>query len=175
MPQASNRLLCPQQLLQEFDPSMKPSTIGTESVTLYFSQGEVECPYDSSNLPIIQLSSKEEFDSSVKALNSCLLQKNNHNLKAAHKELLRWHWKFGHLNLPKVQAILRSGVCGNTPLIKAAAHLNLQTDKPSADHASMVKPEGAAQRLPRPLLPMPPTQQLPHQFPNLRRCCPRTK
>jgi hypothetical protein len=130
VPKARCRLLCPQQLLQEWDSTMREPSIGIREVTLHFPQGDALCPYNEANLPCIQLNAKEDFDESLHALNSCLTQENNHNLKAAHKELLKWHWKFGHLNLPRVQAILKSGVCGSSPLIKATAHLNLQTDRP---------------------------------------------
>ena len=130
VPAASQRLLCPQQLHQEWCPSMRKSELDGDSIELHFPQGDVPCPFNESNLPELKLCSPKEFKSSIEALNSCLLKEHNHNLKPAQKELLRWHWKFGHLNLAQTQQILRSGVCGHSPLTKAAASLNLSQLRP---------------------------------------------
>ena len=130
VPKASQRLLCPQQLFQEWDPTMKKSELDGDSIVIHFHQGDVPCSCNESNLPELKLCSPKEFTSSLEALNSCLLKEHNHNLKPAQKELLRWHWKFGHLNLAQTQQILRSGVCGSSPLIKAAASLNLADSRP---------------------------------------------
>ena len=82
------------------------------------------------NLPIIQLCTPDELDCNFKALNACLLQEANNNLKATQKELLRWHWKFGHLNLARTQAILKSGACSSNSMLKAVANLYLKDLRP---------------------------------------------
>ena len=97
---------------------------------LNFPSGSVECPFNQSNLSVIQLCTPNELDCNFKALNACLFQEAKHNLKATQKELLRWHWKFGHLNLAKTQAILKSSVCGSNPMLKAAANLDLKDLQP---------------------------------------------
>ena len=43
----------------------------------------------------------------------------NHNISEAGKELLRWHQKLGHLDLRRIQFILKSGVLANTAAKKA--------------------------------------------------------
>ena len=103
VPTASHRLLCPQQLFQEWNPNMRKSELDGDSVVIHFPEGDVECSFNKSNLPELKLCSPKEFKSSIEALNSCLLKEENHNLKPAQKELLRWHWKFGHLNLAQTQ------------------------------------------------------------------------
>jgi len=111
-------------------PGLPSPTIGEEAVTLYFPEGALDCPYNESNLPVMTLCSPTELKADVHALNVCLIQENNHNLKASQKELLKWHWKFGHLDLASTQQILRSGACGTNPLIKAAGSLSLSELRP---------------------------------------------
>ena len=88
--------------------------------------GSLECLFNQSNLLVIQLCTPDELDCDFKALNVGLLHEANNNLKAAQKELLCWHWKFGHLKLARTQAILKSGARGSNPMLKAAANLNLK-------------------------------------------------
>jgi hypothetical protein len=38
----------------------------------------------------------------------------NHNLTEAEKELLRWHYRFGHIGFKKIQFLLRTGVLTQT-------------------------------------------------------------
>lgn len=42
------------------------------------------------------------------------IDKNNVNLTSSEKELLRWHYRLGHLSFAKVQALLRSGVLSSS-------------------------------------------------------------
>ena len=120
IPTSTQRLLSPQQMLQELYPNAPMSQIGPSHLILHLAEGSVKCPYNNSNLPVLKLCCPPQTES-LEALHACLLDENNHNIKAAQKELIRWHWKFGHFNLKGVQRILRSGVLGNNPLIKAAA------------------------------------------------------
>ena len=53
------------------------------------------------------------------------MMENNQNLTAAQKELLRWHWKLGHIDFRRVQRLLKTGALGSSPLIKAAANVDL--------------------------------------------------
>ena len=92
--------------------------------------GSLECPFNQSNLPVIQLCTSDELDCDSNFLNACLLQEANHNLKATQKELLHWHWKFGLFNLARTQVILKPGVCGYSFMLKAAANLDLKDLQP---------------------------------------------
>jgi GAG-pre-integrase domain len=53
--------------------------------------------------------------------NLSVLDISNQNLSAAQKELLRWHFRLGHLNYASVQLVLKSGSLGDSPLQKSAA------------------------------------------------------
>jgi hypothetical protein len=130
VPAAQHRLLCPQQVIQELFPQMKAHEVDGNKFVFHFPEGDKECPYNGSNLPELDLCSPKELETELQSLSSCLIKENNHNLKAAQKELLKWHWKFGHINLKKTQALLKSGVCGTSPLIKAAANLSLEDSRP---------------------------------------------
>ena len=66
-------------------------------------------------------------------MSQCLSVVTNHNLKATQKELLHLHWKFGHLNLARTQAILKSGICGSNLMLNAAANLDLKDLQPLCD------------------------------------------
>ena len=118
VPAAEQQLLCPQQILQELFPSIKEHAIWNIHVLLNFPCGSLECPFNQSNLPVIQLCTPDELDCNFKTLNTCLLQEANCNLTATQKELLCRHWK-GLLNLARTQVVLKSGVCSSTPLLKA--------------------------------------------------------
>ena len=85
VPAVEQRLLCPQQILQELFPSIKEHSIRDNHVLLNFPCGSLECPFNQSNLPVIQLCTPDELDCNFKALNACLLQETNHNLKATQK------------------------------------------------------------------------------------------
>lgn len=43
----------------------------------------------------------------------------NHNLSEAHKELLRWHQRLGHLAFKKIQHLMRTGVLSNTAAMRS--------------------------------------------------------
>jgi hypothetical protein len=42
----------------------------------------------------------------------------NNNLSEAHKELLRWHFRLGHLGFAKIQFLMRSGVLATTQTMR---------------------------------------------------------
>jgi hypothetical protein len=111
--------LCPQQLQQDFNLKQH-ATIGNESLVIYFNEGECACPYNSANLPVITLSSPNATKDQLVALNACVTKEMNQNLSPPQKELLKWHYKLGHLGLQRVQALIRSGALGSHPLLRAA-------------------------------------------------------
>ena len=126
VPDAGSRLLCPQQLKKEWLPSgFQAPKIGDEGVELFFPQGTVVCPYNESNLPILVLSSPKDCQGQLQALHASLTMETNQNLTAAQKELLRWHWKLGHMDLRRIQRLLKTGALGDGPLVKAASKVDL--------------------------------------------------
>ena len=129
VPDAKKRLLCPQQLVKEVFPGCLDAEIGVCSVILHLPTGNVTCPYNASNVPEISIVSPKEITGDLMAYLNCLTLEGNQNLSSSQKELLRWHVKFGHCDLKRVQRILKTGAFGDSPLVKAAANLDLNKDK----------------------------------------------
>jgi hypothetical protein len=125
VPQATCRLLCPQQLKKELLPKKLVCSIEDDGVRLEFEEGVVYCPYNESNLPELILSTPREAKENLSALNACVMMENNQNLTVAQKELLKCHCRLGHLSLKRVQLLMKSGALGYNPRIKAAANLDL--------------------------------------------------
>ena len=125
VPSTEHRLLCPQQLKKEHEPTPKAFTIEDDGVSLEFAEGTVFCPCNDSNIPVLSLSGVKESEEELKALNACVTLENNQNLSTAQKELLKWHCRLGHVALPRIQKLMKAGALGNHPKIKAAAHLDL--------------------------------------------------
>ena len=42
----------------------------------------------------------------------CVTNQANANLSEAQKELLQWHYKFGHTNFTSIQLVIKSGCLG---------------------------------------------------------------
>ena len=80
-------------------------------------------PYD----PVNELSNsraiRSEFDDSHSAsLNLCVTEASNQNLSEAQKELLRWHFRFGHFSAASIQWLLRQPSFGTSLVLRAAAN-----------------------------------------------------
>ena len=125
VPESAFRLLCPQQVKKEAFPGMPAPKIDDDGVVFEFPKGTVVCPYNGSNLPQITLTSPDDWQAEFKALQASLIMETNQNLTASQKELLRWHWKIGHMDLKRVQMLLKTGALGDSPLIKAASNVDL--------------------------------------------------
>ena len=125
VPEARERLLCPQQLKREHSVKLKPFLIDDEWIRLEFPEGVVDCPFNTSNLPVMTITTPAGFDGGLKALNACVTAEQNQNLTVAQKELLKWHCRLGHIGLQRVQQLLKTGALGDNPKVKAAANLDL--------------------------------------------------
>ena len=127
VPESQFRLVCPQQLKKEVLNQWGVPSPGIEDdgVEFHFPEGTLTCTYNSSNLPEMKLTSPKHCKEQFKALNASLMMETNQNLTASQKELLRWHWKLGHIDLRRVQRLLKTGALGSSPLIKAAANVDL--------------------------------------------------
>ena len=116
VPDSNVRLLCPQQLKKEvFPPGTRNPEIGSDCLSLFFPEGELKCPYNVSNLPVISMSPKANVETDLRALNGCVIAEKNQNLTAAQKELLKWHQRLGHYGMKGIQALLRTGALGDSP------------------------------------------------------------
>ena len=64
------------------------------------------------NLPTSQIYHYEVPEKAIEALATTLtvVSNNNINLSEPQKELLRWHYRLGHLSFRKIQFIMRTGV-----------------------------------------------------------------
>jgi hypothetical protein len=126
VPESAYRLVCPQQVKREHWPPIADPTIGADAVAFKFAEGTVLAPYNKSNLPELKIANPKETQESLKLLNSCVVQELNQNLTIAQKELLKWHCKLGHLDMKRIQKLLKTGALGNNPKTKAAANMNLE-------------------------------------------------
>ena len=125
VPESDVRLLSPQQLRQEHPAEITLMDIRKDCVRIKFPEGVLDCPLNESNLPVMTVCSPADSAANLKALNACVMAEMNQNLFPSQKELLKWHSKLGHIDLKQVQRIMKSGALGWTPLVKAAANLDL--------------------------------------------------
>jgi hypothetical protein len=70
----------------------------------------------SNNLSTSQFYNQSDVNVPVEALQTTLTTVNaeNHNLSELQKELLRWHYRLGHLGFRKIQSLMRSGMLSHT-------------------------------------------------------------
>ena len=129
VPSADARLLCPQQLKREHKPRPKRIEIEDDRIDIEFAEAEGaihSCPLNESLLPVVMVSTPNQLDVSMKGLNACVIQERNQNLSPSQKELLKWHWKLGHLGFKRVQNLMKTGALGWHPTLKSAANLDLE-------------------------------------------------
>jgi GAG-pre-integrase domain len=74
------------------------------------------------NLPIIRASNSPPPIVNWKVLSACITIDNNQNLSEGQKELLKWHFRLGHLNARQIQVLLKTHILGKTRLITAASN-----------------------------------------------------
>ena len=125
-PKANCRLLCPQQFKKVLD-NQSPSLgciINIERGHIHFRHGkhQIFAEYDTqTNLPMSygRTSGNLNLDMSVDEINACLTDHANQNLSKAQKELLRLHYRFGHIGMQRIQAAIRNGQIATTEEQKA--------------------------------------------------------
>ncbi|MCU0715748.1 MAG: GAG-pre-integrase domain-containing protein [Pirellula sp.] len=80
--------------------------------------------HPTNNLPIFYAHHKTRdtgSDTSPELNSFCVTSETNRNLKPSEKELLKWHFRLGHLNFASIQQVLKGGWLGNDPTTKAAS------------------------------------------------------
>jgi hypothetical protein len=113
-PSASRRLLCPQQLVNQLKQSGESQVkVEVEDTHLTFCHGErtLYASYDpANNLPISQGVHQQYEDKTMgrAEVHSLVTSTRSQNLSNAQKELLCNHFKFRHLSMQRIQAILRT-------------------------------------------------------------------
>ena len=125
VPDSTVRLLPPQQLKQEHSLNIGKIEVLDNCVRIAFPEGVLDCHLNESNLPVTRLTVPNDAEENAKALHACVMAETNQNLTPAQKELLRWHSKFAHMDLKRVQQVLKAGSVGWSPLVKAAANIDL--------------------------------------------------
>ena len=120
VPASDRKLLSPQCLYQQVDPEALASESKT-GITLQSNGCFVDMPWDTqTNFPMAEVVVDQQ-PYAAEALTSCVLSELNQNLTHGQKELLRWHYRFGHLSYNNIQKLLRTGALGHTNIIQSAA------------------------------------------------------
>ena len=125
VPLAGRRLLSPQSCDQQnTEVGMDFSINGKRGIITMRNNGDVlTCSLDpTTNLPIAVGLSGYTVGQKMEELNLCITEEANQNLTEAQKELLRWHFRLGHLNFKAVQHLFRSGALGRTRLQTSASN-----------------------------------------------------
>ena len=110
VPDAKVRLISPQRLFNKSKGVTGKFEGDEDTFTLQFDGGHrLVVEYDSRNhLPIGYATVGDDLPPMIDPqANLSLLDESNQNITAGHRLLLNWHGRFGHLNFPAVQRILR--------------------------------------------------------------------
>jgi hypothetical protein len=127
VPQSPVRLLSTTSFLQTHGPEtihMEEHQLTVSGVPGDFTRGSVIVRIDpTNNLPTCQVYCNMDAEKAIEALSATLSAVSNENLNLSdpEKELLRWHYRLGHLSFRKVQFLMRSGVLASS---KASRHLH---------------------------------------------------
>ena len=120
VPKTSVRLLSTQSLLQTYFGEkiiQDGYTLTLTGIPGDESRREVTVMVNpSNNLPMSFGYDKQNMMTGSVALNTTVneVSQHNENLTAPQKELLKWHYRLGHLNFRKVQFLMRTGILATT-------------------------------------------------------------
>ncbi|KAI2513070.1 hypothetical protein MHU86_1362 [Fragilaria crotonensis] len=120
VPNIKVRLLSTSSLLQTYPDetiTIEPNRLTLSGVPNDANRGPVTANVNSqNNLPTSEAYNATDPFKAADALVSIVntVHERNLNLNEAEKELLRWHYRLGHVGFKKVQFILRSGVVSKT-------------------------------------------------------------
>jgi hypothetical protein len=119
VPQARARLISPQRLFRKSEGVTGSFLVEEDITTLTFTgHSPLHVEYDPrSNLPIGYGCNAAE---NAPQVNLCVTDDTNQNLTPSQKLLLQWHHRFGHLNLPGMQRLLRVAPFGGEKLLSAS-------------------------------------------------------
>jgi hypothetical protein len=84
---------------------------------------------EDNNLPMSEVLSPASLDKLNTEFHTCVVSEANQNLSHSQKQLLKWHFRLGHINMQTIQGLLRSGILATTEpqkkLHRAAANCEL--------------------------------------------------
>jgi Reverse transcriptase (RNA-dependent DNA polymerase)/GAG-pre-integrase domain len=115
VPKCSQRLLSPQAYLQDLreqQPGISHQvTLTNSQLLLHDPSGALfAIPLDQrTNLPMCTAYRAQGVLKCLEELNLCVTDAKNQNLSESQKELLRWHFRLGHVRFESIQLLLRSG------------------------------------------------------------------
>lgn len=137
VPRASTRLLSTTSVLQTYEGEkieLEADKATLSGIPTDPTRGTVIARVNpKNNLPITLAYRYDDTETAVDALSSMVtvVEQENANLSEPEKELLRWHYRLGHLGFKRIQFLMRSGVLSrseaNRKLHTAASKL---TDVP---------------------------------------------
>jgi hypothetical protein len=124
VPKANRRLLSPQAVDQQGRDPVRFLIDGKIGILqCKRGTGQVTSSLDPrTNLPFYSCINGSELSRRQIELNSCITEESNQNLSESQKELIKWHFRLGHLNFTAVQHLLRAGHLGKTRLQSSAAN-----------------------------------------------------
>ena len=112
-PRGRSRLLSPQSYCQQLKAAglEEPNGAWHPKFTVTWQDGsQIAVAYaKANNLPMSMMYNEATVARRTQELHLCVTDASNQNLTEAQKELLRWHFRLGHLNFEAIQLVLRSG------------------------------------------------------------------
>jgi hypothetical protein len=152
VPAAGQRLLCPQAYIQQqqrlFPDDPGSFVVRSDTMSLLGAGGPtVTVPFlASNNLPSCPAWLPSGSLALAAELNLCVTDAQNQNLSAAQKELLRWHYRLGHLHFESIRRLLRTGALSQSSKIRALHRSAANCDLPKCASCQF----GKAKRRPAP-------------------------
>ena len=123
IPNAKVRLFSPQAYFRENKPSPACFNMHETGSTFTFASSETVTfnieSYSPSFLPIAHIDDYDMPSEGEVYNNITIIDDANRNLTQNEKELLRWHYKIGHFNMPTIQNLMRSGRNNEAPILQA--------------------------------------------------------
>jgi Reverse transcriptase (RNA-dependent DNA polymerase)/GAG-pre-integrase domain len=125
VPECSQRLLSTQAYIQDLgrleNSGAYHSTLtGTELQLHKGNEVLFDVPLDPrTNLPTSRAYRSEGVMKQISHLNLCVTDSANQNITASQKELLRWHFRLGHIRFASVQLLLKTGALAISDGMKA--------------------------------------------------------
>ena len=137
VPAANQRLLCPQSYLQQIkksEPKNREHVKLTDlalSIVGHSHLPVVEIPFHAqSNLPVTLCFTEKGMQQQHLALNNCVTNSTNKNLDPSQKELLKWHFRLGHISMAAIQHLLGTGTLAHSDSMKNLHRRASKCDKP---------------------------------------------
>ena len=126
MPDLPCRLLSPQKYFVQQDGGRL--IVVQDKTTLEWKDGGIiTVKYDPDNcLPVLRAYAEDKIPAMIGQMYMCVTSPTNKNLTSGQKELLKWHYRLGHMGFQKMQLLARRGIL---PERLARVKLEINSDK----------------------------------------------